>query len=1586
MTEHQPSATLLGDGELTSISLLNPDLSDHKKRVVDGVVTITWPFSIIHKSVAFLLAERDFRLRRDKGQVRIRFHGASAKAIADASLGGGDEIRLSLDGVKWENNETQTQVAGSTLEWQLEFSGRLMMSFRRPGSEKDEIIDVDAPSTPAEESNGHLQVPSVTEEPTSNSDHEMPPPSSPVAVSPVKRTASTLEPQEFASPALLKRARMSYGSLFEGGLDIFDEDAGRKNKSRRKPRFSIPANSWRYTSRSPSPEMDQDAEIEQNGKPNDSGREAPGTPIDTPSRPTMVDGGCQTDDVDFTPMASAQVAAEPRTSCGFPYATPTPMPRTRPGDGIMAQPLQLQGNSTRDETILSQQDTGFLGHTPAQTTVVGPFSFTPAHPIPFQPVSDIFSTSRLEDASQATDHNIPRTEAYPMGYLNDNQISSTVIDSRLALAPNDSGMEPSDTVHFEAPFEAASTIYPELHATSSHSPSPWAAASSTGPLTAIPRDVSDNPMRIASSSPAQQQDPGEEGLFATQHDQGADGAAYTETASLATELEEPASEVEQYRDGGDEPGDDYDLRNYDVAHDDDDDVPSSEEEERDGNRNDVGAQIMDTADEVIDDEESTDPEAADYDENEYDERSDVEGQGYEGLGGDDAEGEYYSDEGSYDDEEEQEDEEESRRPPVSQQPVFISLLSDSEDEDEPESEPTSQAAGTAGSTTKAGQESGYDEGSNEDTGEESEGTDEESEPEAASRFKLEATTRESPPASPSASSLSKTSRPTEMETLSAQEEEVEEKEEEQEANDPSEAEVAAPASDMDVDNEPASVMAATAQVNDEPSEEPDSIMTDVHDSTDQRPKNASPQPVLEQKTQDDHDDDEEEGSSAEDDAQSVNEHARAAPASHKTSAHVTKEEEEEEEANDVEIYNDTHRAETLEPAETMDIDKAHDASMEDVGESTVTTHQETADVAAVVTEAPEASEASLDNTAVSPVIHKETIIEEAIVEEIVVKEVTARSRSTPDIEPPTAPEISPADMEEAADATSVAAEEITEASESQGLDHVETTDVTVQATATVELKVTPGPELEQDAEGNGAGNSEQPAPDGQDTAPPSLVLPAQTSQDDARQAPLSTHTAATTSKQEHGTHLPTPGDTQALAEVDEIEMVDSEPVAARDRSEDDDVDLEDQIMAEILQHTPQPQVKVTRRSNSVESSPTALRPRTGLAKALQETPVAVSRSSRTRRRDSVKSVDFSDFSPIDPSILLTRGSAGPTPKDRDTRGSNLRGSLRVTRSRVDQDDPSIQLARASAQAEEHRRASAQAEGSKGNGKKRATDDESVASTENNSPTTIRITRSKTSHDDPSIMLAKGSSPTPRALRNRTPEIRLETPKRGTRSASRSLQQQGDTPGASSLAVTSPVLVSPSVAGSTATAPGEDDVGALKRQLLKSLRTELPDYLTLKMLRHNLNKTTDILAVATATPGQLHRPKGGPRDYMLTLNLTDPSTAPSGVCVANIFRPHQASLPVVHAGDVVLLRRVNVVSMTGRGFGVRAGDASAWAVFEQADDEMLPQIRGPPVELTEEEIKLAQGLRRWWSLQDDKAADKIERASRKLTEAGKDDHK
>ncbi|KAG6089042.1 hypothetical protein E4U15_004420 [Claviceps sp. LM218 group G6] len=261
---------------------------------------------------------------------------------------------------------------------------------------------------------------------------------------------------------------------------------------------------------------------------------------------------------------------------------------------------------------------------------------------------------------------------------------------------------------------------------------------------------------------------------------------------------------------------------------------------------------------------------------------------------------------------------------------------------------------------------------------------------------------------------------------------------------------------------------------------------------------------------------------------------------------------------------------------------------------------------------------------------------------------------------------------------------------------------------------------------------------------------------------------------------------------------------------------------------------------------------------------------------------------------------------------------------------------------------------------------------------VHVTRSsKAERPDPSLLLASASAkPLPKPEDERSSKsIRVTrsmteertSPPAEIRKSQGGRQRQALTPAraADRLVVNNESNESPST---------------IKRQLGADLRTKLPDFIPLRSLRASLHKIADIFAVATSTTPPPSRPKHGPRDYMLELTLTDPSIAPTGITIGHIFRPHQASLPLVHAGDVLLLRRVQVVSMKGRGWGVRATDASAWAVFEKDDPEMLPQIRGPPVEVAADEVAFAAGLRKWWDSLDGVAGEKLEKATQRILQA------
>jgi hypothetical protein len=127
MSSSSSGFDLLAAKSTTPIASLSPDLTDQSFRAVVGQVTLVWPYNSTTKSSAFLLAEPDIRLRRHKGQVRVQLQGPCAKAVSDLKLGGGDTVALALEGVDWVKDNSSVRVPASRLEWQLQFSEKLVL-------------------------------------------------------------------------------------------------------------------------------------------------------------------------------------------------------------------------------------------------------------------------------------------------------------------------------------------------------------------------------------------------------------------------------------------------------------------------------------------------------------------------------------------------------------------------------------------------------------------------------------------------------------------------------------------------------------------------------------------------------------------------------------------------------------------------------------------------------------------------------------------------------------------------------------------------------------------------------------------------------------------------------------------------------------------------------------------------------------------------------------------------------------------------------------------------------------------------------------------------------------------------------------------------------------------------------------------------------------------------------------------------------------------------------------------------------------------------------------------------------------------
>lgn len=227
----------------TPLAQIHPSI-DADGTYIIGLVTLIWPYSISRKELSLLLVEPDFRLRRNKGQARIIFKGASAKAIARSGINSGDKLLLALDGTRYERAETTIATPGRGVEWDLHFGEVLRFRVERQDQEVLSVTVDHPPSTPT---------------------------SSPIPTDPTRDLPSAGDcttqskdgngAQEWDSPAFLKRKRISSLPYFESSYDPFssgvDTDA---QPSPKKSKFGRKSNEWKFAERTPSPEEAADNE------------------------------------------------------------------------------------------------------------------------------------------------------------------------------------------------------------------------------------------------------------------------------------------------------------------------------------------------------------------------------------------------------------------------------------------------------------------------------------------------------------------------------------------------------------------------------------------------------------------------------------------------------------------------------------------------------------------------------------------------------------------------------------------------------------------------------------------------------------------------------------------------------------------------------------------------------------------------------------------------------------------------------------------------------------------------------------------------------------------------------------------------------------------------------------------------------------------------------------------------------------------------------------------------------------------------------------------------------------------------------
>lgn len=135
LPSHQYDDLLAEHSRHVPIASLDPNLTPAAGGHLEAAVTLVWPYSSSSRSAALLLAEPDFRLRRRKGQIRVRFSGPAAQRVAKSGIGIGDRIRLALDGSTWVSDESFVSTPGRSVEGELTFRHRLRLQVRsRPQS------------------------------------------------------------------------------------------------------------------------------------------------------------------------------------------------------------------------------------------------------------------------------------------------------------------------------------------------------------------------------------------------------------------------------------------------------------------------------------------------------------------------------------------------------------------------------------------------------------------------------------------------------------------------------------------------------------------------------------------------------------------------------------------------------------------------------------------------------------------------------------------------------------------------------------------------------------------------------------------------------------------------------------------------------------------------------------------------------------------------------------------------------------------------------------------------------------------------------------------------------------------------------------------------------------------------------------------------------------------------------------------------------------------------------------------------------------------------------------------------------------
>jgi hypothetical protein len=216
---------------------LDPTNSPPSDRAIRAVVTLSWPYSSSTRQCALLLSEPDFRLRARGGQIRVKFSGPAARAVAGSRLGIGDEVLLELGAGEWAAGAA-VHVPGKSVG-ELHFERGVRLRVQKEGSDDVEVSVADDEANEVEE-----ETPQPDIAPTK-------------VTSPITNFRSSIgvpgSAAIYSSPAYMRKAaKFSY---LDGISRLFEDEWDNQDLPRKKARISMgEVKSWKVVGRTPSPE------------------------------------------------------------------------------------------------------------------------------------------------------------------------------------------------------------------------------------------------------------------------------------------------------------------------------------------------------------------------------------------------------------------------------------------------------------------------------------------------------------------------------------------------------------------------------------------------------------------------------------------------------------------------------------------------------------------------------------------------------------------------------------------------------------------------------------------------------------------------------------------------------------------------------------------------------------------------------------------------------------------------------------------------------------------------------------------------------------------------------------------------------------------------------------------------------------------------------------------------------------------------------------------------------------------------------------------------------------------------------------